>query len=46
MGGDGANAWTFCYRFNRRNIPRLIFDKRIDSALVTPPLGYYRRDDA
>jgi transposase-like protein len=34
----------FCYRFNRRNIPHLMFDKLIDSALVTPPIGYYRLD--
>lgn len=31
----------FCYRFNRRNIPQLMFDKLLNSALVTPPLGYY-----
>jgi len=36
----------FCYRFNRRNIPHLMFDKLIDSALITPPLGYYRSDDS
>ena len=29
----------FCYRFNRRNIPQLMFDKLINSDLVTPPLG-------
>ncbi|MCM1524644.1 MAG: transposase [Ruminococcus sp.] len=31
----------FCYRFNRRNIPQLMFDKLINSALLTPPLGHY-----
>jgi transposase-like protein/predicted RNA-binding Zn-ribbon protein involved in translation (DUF1610 family) len=31
----------FCYRFNRRYIPHLAFDKLIDSALITPTIGYY-----
>ena len=31
----------FCYRFNRRYIPHLMFDKLIDSAVRTPSLGYY-----
>jgi len=31
----------FCYRFNRRFIPHLMFDKLIDSALATKPVGYY-----
>lgn len=35
----------FCYRFNRRNIPHLMFDKLINSALATPPINYYRSDD-
>lgn len=26
----------FCYRFNRRYIPHLAFDKLINSALITP----------
>jgi len=34
----------FCYRFNRRYMPHLMFDKLINSALVTPPLGYYREN--
>jgi len=34
----------FCYRFNRRYIPHLAFDKLINSALVTPPIGYYKAD--
>jgi len=32
----------FCYRFNRRYMPNLIFDKFINSAIVTPPMGYYK----
>ena len=32
----------FCYRFNRRYIPRLMFDKLINSVITTPPMGYYR----
>ncbi|MDR0975266.1 MAG: IS1595 family transposase [Ruminococcus sp.] len=31
----------FCYRFNRRYIPHLMFDKLLNSALSTPPIGYY-----
>lgn len=31
----------FCYRFNRRKIPHLVFDKLIDSALITEPVDYY-----
>jgi ribosomal protein L37AE/L43A/transposase-like protein len=31
----------FCYRFNRRFIPHLVFDKLIDSVLVTKPVNYY-----
>jgi transposase-like protein len=31
----------FCYRFNRRYIPHLAFDKLINSAIITPTLGYY-----
>jgi transposase-like protein len=31
----------FCYRFNRRFIPHLVFDKLIASVLVTKPVGYY-----
>jgi ribosomal protein L37AE/L43A/transposase-like protein len=34
----------FCYRFNRRHMPHLIFDKLINSAIITPPMGYYRSD--
>jgi transposase-like protein len=34
----------FCYRFNRRNIPHIMFDKLIDSAMITPTVGYYRND--
>ena len=34
----------FCYRFNRRYIPHLMFDKLINSAITTPPMGYYRSD--
>jgi transposase-like protein/ribosomal protein L37AE/L43A len=29
----------FCYRFNRRKIPQLVFEKLIGSALVTGPVG-------
>ena len=36
----------FCYRFNRRYIPHLMFDKLIDSALVTPPIGYYKASES
>jgi len=32
----------FCYRFNRRYIPHLTFDKLINSAIVTPSVGYYK----
>lgn len=35
----------FCYRFNRRNIPHLTFDKLINSILVTSPVGYYSAVD-
>ena len=31
----------FCYRFNRRYMPHLIFNKLIDSVMLTHPLGYY-----
>lgn len=31
----------FCYRFNRRYMPHLMFDKLIDSAIRTPSVGYY-----
>ena len=34
----------FCYRFNRRYIPHLTFDKLIDSAIITPTIGYYKID--
>lgn len=34
----------FCYRFNRRYIPHLMFDKLIDSAIVTPTIAYYKSD--
>jgi len=34
----------FCYRFNRRYMPHLMFDKLINSAITTPPMGYYRSD--
>jgi transposase-like protein len=34
----------FCYRFNRRYIPHLAFDKLINSAIITPTLGYYSVD--
>lgn len=34
----------FCYRFNRRYIPHLAFEKLINSALITPPIGYYRTE--
>jgi len=34
----------FCYRFNRRYIPHLMFDKLIDSAIATPSVGYYYSD--
>ncbi len=34
----------FCYRFNRRYMPHLMFDKLINSAIITPPIGYYRSD--
>lgn len=32
----------FCYRFNRRYIPHLTFDKLINTAIVTPTVGYYK----
>jgi transposase-like protein len=32
----------FCYRFNRRYMPHLTFDKLINSAIVTPSVGYYK----
>jgi transposase-like protein len=32
----------FCYRFNRRYIPSLTFDKLINSAIITPSVGYYK----
>jgi len=34
----------FCYRFNRRYIPHLAFDKLINSAIITPTIGYYKVD--
>lgn len=34
----------FCYRFNRRYMPHLMFDKLIDSAIITPSIGYYFSD--
>jgi ribosomal protein L37AE/L43A/transposase-like protein len=36
----------FCYRFNRRYMRHLMFDKLINSAITTPPMGYYRTDDS
>lgn len=33
----------FCYRFNRRHIPQLMFNKLINSSLITPPVGYYSK---
>ena len=35
----------FCYRFNRRYIPHLMFDKLINSAIITPTVGYYFADN-
>ena len=35
----------FCYRFNRRNIPYLMFDKLIDSAINTPSVAYYHAEN-
>lgn len=32
----------FCYRFNRRYISHLTFDKLINSAIITPSIGYYK----
>ena len=32
----------FCYRFNRRYIPHLTFDKLINTAIITPTVGYYK----
>lgn len=34
----------FCYRFNRRHIPHLTFDKLINSAIVTSSVGYYKSE--
>jgi ribosomal protein L37AE/L43A len=34
----------FCYRFNRRYIPHLAFDKLIYSAIITPSVGYYKTE--
>lgn len=34
----------FCYRFNRRYMPHLMFDKLIDSAIRTLSVGYYYTD--
>jgi transposase-like protein len=31
----------FCYRFNRRFIPHLVFDKLITSSLLAKPVNYY-----
>jgi len=31
----------FCYRFNRRHMPQLVFDKLLASALLTKPIAYY-----
>lgn len=33
----------FCYRFNRRHIPHLVFDKLIHSTLILPPIKYYAK---
>ena len=32
----------FCYRFNRRYISHLTFDKLIDTAIITPTVEYYK----
>jgi len=34
----------FCYRFNRRHIPYLMFEKLQNSMLITTPIGYYCAD--
>jgi transposase-like protein/ribosomal protein L37AE/L43A len=34
----------FCYRFNRRYIPHLTFDKLINTAILTPTVGYYKSE--
>ena len=31
----------FCYRFNRRHMPHLVFEKLLTSALNTKPVSYY-----
>lgn len=33
----------FCYRFNRRHIPHLVFDKLIHSTFIVPPIKYYAK---
>jgi hypothetical protein len=33
----------FCYRFNRRHIPELTFQKIIDTAFLTKPVRYYSK---
>jgi transposase-like protein len=33
----------FCYRFNRRYIPQLTFDKLLNSAIITPSVEYYKQ---
>lgn len=46
LKGDDLQLYLdeFCYRFNRRYIPHLAFDKLIDSALITPSIEYYKID--
>ena len=34
----------FCYRFNRRYIPQMMFDKLLNSLFITNPVGYYCTD--
>jgi transposase-like protein len=34
----------FCYRFNRRYIPYMMFEKLQNSMLITTPVGYYCAD--
>lgn len=36
----------FCYRFNRRYIAHLAFDKLINSAIITPTIAYYKSDNS
>ena len=35
----------YSYRFNRRNMKHLMFDKLLSSILATPPVLYYASDD-